>query len=327
MSPQDANSQSHLKSGQSTRREFLKGAVLAGGALAIPAARAESSGAMPTVTIAGQRVTRLIAGGNPLFGYSHFNGILDRHMAEYFTDEAVVKFLLDCEKAGISAWQSNFPAPLERQYPRIRDAGCKLQWFALADTFDIEHNDFSADKVWPLARKAVERAARLKPVAIAFRGEETDRLLNQGRMDVVRDFINCAHDAGLPAGVSAHNPATIEHVEHNGWPSDYYMGCFYRLTRTREEFQKDFGLAPVGETYIASDPERMCQVIRQVKKPCFAFKILAAGRRCGSPEQVRQSFEFALKSIKPADALIVGMYPRFSDQIADNAKVVRETAT
>jgi len=309
---------------KTTRREILKGAVTAAGALAIPVAKAEAQ--IPTVTIAGQKVSRLIAGGNPLFGYSHLNGILDRHMREYFTDEQVVRFMLDCERAGITAWQSNYPQPLERQYPRIRDAGCKLQWFALADTFDIERNDFSAESVWPLARKAVERAAKLQPIAIAFRGEETDRLLKQGRMDVVRNFIACAHDAGLPAGVSAHDPAVIERVESQGWPADYYMCCFYRLTRTREQFQKDFGLAPVGETYVASDPERMCRTIRQVKKPCFAFKILAAGRRCGSSQQVRECFEFALKNIKPTDALIVGMYPRFTDQIGENVGHVRDLA-
>ena len=311
----------------SARRDFLKGATaLAAGILAAPGAKADNSGPLPTVKLAGHEVTRLIAGGNPLFGYSHFNGLLDRFMADYFSDEQLVEFMLACEKAGITAWQSNYPQPLERQLPRIRDAGCKLQWLALADTWDIEHNDFKADTVWPLARKAIERATQHQPIAIALRGEETDRLLKQGRMDVVRDFLNCAHDAGLPAGVSAHNPAVIETVEHSGWPADYYMTCFYRLTRTEKEFRKDFGLAPVGETYVSSDPERMCRVIRQVKKPCLAFKILAAGRRCGSPKSVQEAFEFAFKNIKPTDATIVGMIPRFTDQISENTRIVREIA-
>jgi hypothetical protein len=324
VSPFDVHPNSLTNLKKISRREALRGAALAFGALAAPVAKAAPAVSLPTVTIAGRSVSRLISGGNPLFGYSHTSGILDRHMREYFTEEQVARYMLDCEKAGITAWQSNYPSPLERFYPRIRDAGCKLDWFALADTFDIERNDFSADAVWPLARRCVDRAAKLKPVAIAFRGEETDRLLRQGRMDVVRDFLNCAHDAGLPAGVSVHNPAVIEHVEEQGWPADYYMACFYRLTRTKEEFQKEFGFAPVAETYVASDPERMCQTIRQTQKPCFAFKVLAAGRRAGSPQQVRESLEFALKNIKPTDAMIVGMYPRFTDQISENARVVRE---
>jgi len=309
----------------SGRRDFLKGATgLAAGLLAAPSAKSGGPGPLPTMKIAGQEVSRLVSGGNPLFGYSHFNGLLDRFMADYFSDDQIVHYMLACEKAGITAWQSNYPQPLERQLPLIRAAGCKLQWLALADTWDIEHNDFRADTVWPLARKAVERAAGHKPLAIALRGEETDRLLRQDRMDVVRDFLNCAHDAGLPAGVSAHNPAVIAHVEEHGWPADYFMTCFYRLTRTPEEFRKEFGLVPVGETYVASDPERMCQVIRQVKKPCLAFKILAAGRRCGSPKIVREAFEFAFKNIKPTDGVIVGMVPRFTDQIGENTQTVRE---
>ncbi len=309
----------------SGRRDFLKGATaLAAGLLAAPTATGAGPTPLPTMKIAGHEVSRLVSGGNPLFGYSHFNGLLDRFMVDYFSDDQLVQYMLACEKAGITAWQSNYPQPLERQLPRIRDAGCTLQWLALADTWDIEHNDFRADTVWPLARKAIERACGHKPIAIAFRGEETDRLLKQGRMDVVRDFLNCAHDAGLAAGVSAHNPAVIETVEHNGWPADYYMTCFYRLTRTQDEFRKEFGLAPVGETYVASDPERMCRVIRQVKKPCLAFKILAAGRRCGSPKAVREAFEFAFKNIKLTDGVIVGMIPCFTDQINDNAQTVRE---
>ena len=35
------------------------------------------------------------------------------------------------------------------------------------------------------------------------------------------------------------------------------------------------------EIYLQSDPARMYKVMRQTKKPCFAFKILAAGRICG----------------------------------------------
>jgi hypothetical protein len=53
-------------------------------------------------------------------------------------------------------------------------------------------------------------------------------------------------------------------------------------------------------------------------------KLLAAGRKCGSPEEIRQSFEFAYRNIKPMDAAIVGMYPRYSDQISENTRMVSE---
>ena len=71
------------------------------------------------------RVTRLIVGSNPIYGYSHFNKQYDQHMLEWFTDERIVKLLLDCEKAGINTWQYSFNYDQKRQIPKIRAAGCK----------------------------------------------------------------------------------------------------------------------------------------------------------------------------------------------------------
>jgi hypothetical protein len=69
-----------------------------------------------------------------------------------------------------------------------------------------------------------------------------------------------------------------------------------------------------------SDPPRMYKVLRQSKKPCFAFKILAAGR---VPDRgVEQAFRTAFESIKPTDGVYVGMFPRFKDEIRENAEIV-----
>jgi hypothetical protein len=308
-----------------TRRDFLKGTTaLAATSFAGPSGNAASPSPIPTIALGTNRITRLVAGGNPLFGYSHFNGVLDRHMREYFTDRQVVQFMLDCEKAGITAWQSNFPAPLESQLPLIREAGCTLQWLALADPWDLDRNAVTPDTIAVTVRKCAVRAAKQKPIAIAIRGVETDLLFKAGRLDVIKDFLAAVHDLGFPAGVSAHNPAAIEAVESKGWPVDYYMSCFYCVSRTEDEFRSQIGVAPVGETYLATDPARMCEVIRKTSKPCLAFKILAAGRRCDSPGVVRRAFEFAFKNIKPTDGVIVGMFPKLSDQIAENSQTVRQ---
>jgi hypothetical protein len=129
---------------------------------------------------------------------------------------------------------------------------------------------------------------------------------------------------GCAAGISTHNPVILEELESKGWSNDFYMTSFYYQTRRPEEFKKEFGVVPVGETYLSTDPPKMCAAVRKVKKTCLVYKILAAGRRCGSPAEVRQAFQFAYKNIKPSDAAIVGMYPRYSDQIADNTKLARE---
>jgi len=67
----------------------------------------------------------------------------------------------------------------------------------------------------------------------------------------------------------------------------------------------------------------MFKVMRQTKKPCLAFKILAAGRLAERKEWVEKAFCETFESIKPNDAVIVGIYDRYSDQVAENAEYTR----
>jgi hypothetical protein len=97
------------------------------------------------------------------------------------------------------------------------------------------------------------------------------------------------------------------------------------LARPKEESRKILGEdLPPGGIFLASDPPRMFQAIRATKKPCLAYKVLAAGRRIGSPGGVRRCFEEAFAGIKATDAIIVGMYQQFGDQVGENATPVRE---
>jgi len=101
------------------------------------------------------------------------------------------------------------------------------------------------------------------------------------------------------------------------------MACLYRRSRSPEEVRAEFGETTVGEPYFEKDPERMCKAIRQTRKPCLAFKVLAAGRATRTPQAVEDAFRFAFSNIKPQDCVIVGIYPRFKDEIAQNAELAR----
>jgi hypothetical protein len=131
--------------------------------------------------------------------------------------------------------------------------------------------------------------------------------------------------SGVLVGLSAHNPALIEVAEEKGWDIDYYMCCLYYLTRPRAEFQTLLGRdLPLGEIYLPTDPPRMFKMVKATRKPCLVYKVLAAGRRLGSRGEIRAAFETALTNIKPSDAMIVGMYQEFGDQVGENAALVRE---
>src|SRR5262249_19080053 len=168
-------------------------------------------------------------------------------------------------------------------------------------------------------------APRRKPIGIAPHGALAERLHRQNRLKVLRDLLRRIRDRGVLVGLSAHNPALIQLAEEQKWDVDYYMCCLYYLTRPRDEFRKLLGKdLPLGEIYLPSDPPQMFKVIQAARKPCLVYKVLAAGRRVGTPAEIRQCFDIALRNIKPTDALIVGMYQQLGDQVGENAAVVRE---
>ena len=250
--------------GGSTRRAFLKGAAVAavGALAAAPISTAADPSPVPTVDFCSHRVSRLVAGGNPLYGYSHFNMIMDAAYLEYYTDERVVQFMLNCEKAGINSWQENFCARAQRQYPMIRDAGCKMNFIALSDPWDFNPGARTAVDQSAAVIKQLAIVAKVKPIIIAHHGNVTDNLFREGKLDLVRPFLEKAHALGFPAGVSTHNPAVIEEIEARGWPVDYYQACFYHNSRNAEDYQRDINVLPVGEAYLSTDPVVMCKVIR-----------------------------------------------------------------
>jgi hypothetical protein len=78
------------------------------------------------------------------------------------------------------------------------------------------------------------------------------------------------------------------------------------------------------EQFDDEDRDRMLSVVRSVSKPCLVIKILGASRKCDSPEATRDAFAFTFDRIKSTDAVVVGMYPKYRDQVAENARIVRE---
>lgn len=299
------------------RREFLArcSAAAASGLLAGSAAVAADSppAPLPTVALGPHRVSRLIVGSNPISGYSYLGGDVDQEMKAYFTPQRTLAFLQQCEREGINTHQFSPASKAVEIYHTLRRQGSRLQLIGLhSNRADVE-----------------EVVKDLRPIAMVHHGGVTDRLFGEGRSGEVRDFVKAVHDQGVLAGVSAHNPDCIKRVADEGWDVDFFMTCFYYLTRPKLPVESAPG-SPILEgpvinyKFYKNDPLAMCQVIRQVRQPCLAFKILGAGRRCASQEMVHEAFQFAFREIKPGDAVIVGMYPRRFDQIGANVGHTRQ---
>jgi len=312
--------------GESSRRDFLKSATTVTAGLVAPKAlAAEPADLLPTIMLGPHRVTRLIVGANPIYGYSHFNRLFDQHMREWFTDERIVKLLVDCENAGINTWQYSFHYDQQRQISKLRAAGCKLQFICLAASWHYDPKmGRTPEEVLAGTTKCAELAAKFQPIGIAFHGGATDILYRAGKIDLLKTYIDRVHDLGSLAGISTHNPKILETLHEKGFANDFYMAGLHYLTRHPEDWMKEMGMLPVGEGFIASDPPKMVEAVRKVDKPALVYKVLAAGRKCQSEEQKHQAIAWAYQNIKPTDATIIGLYPRYSDQVAETTKMVRE---
>ena len=264
--------------------------------------------AMPTIQLGPHRISRLVAGSNPILGYSYSGEHVDRHMKDYFTPERTVEFLQNCERAGITTHQFADP---ERALPYLRplrERGSRMTFLCL-------HSQ--REKI----KEAVEAA---QPIAMVHHGGATDRLFADGKAGLVHDYVKAAHDGGVLAGVSAHNPDCIKRIADEGWEVDFFMTCFYFLTRKTVHKDAEIPMLDFGLPFFKDDPKNMTQVIRQVKQPCLAFKVLGAGRHCASQQTVRAAFKFAFENIKPIDGVIVGMFPWCFDEVSANARFARE---
>jgi hypothetical protein len=298
------------------RRDFLKaaGAISAAaiaskllGAETPASATAPAERKMPRIQIGKHSLCRLICGNNTFGAGSHLSVFVNYEMASYFTPEQVLKTLRRCEEAGISTWQAS--AGSLDLYRRYLDGGGKMQFLA------IETDQPGV----------VEKLAKGGCIGIAHHGEATDSLFKQRQLDKVNDLLKRVRDAGLLVGVSTHMPDVVDAVESKGWDLDYYMTCLYERHRGEADLQKLLGDVPlpVGEVYLKSDPPRMFKAMRQTKRTCLAFKMLAAGRLSERPEWVERAFKDTFAAIKPNDGVIVGIYDRYGDQAAQNAALVR----
>lgn len=267
---------------------------------------------LPTVDLCGMPVTRLIVGGNPFSGYSHVSAELDWEMIRYYTMPRLQETLAEAWRCGINTVQTRGDRLMMRMILEHRENGGCLQWISQTAS---EFADIVAN---------IREIARYGPMAIYHHGTHTDNQWHLGRFDAVRDVLKAIKDTGLPAGLGTHIPEVIEYVEEKGWETDFYMGCFYNLARQYKSAPATDRAAYARDQFPAADPPRMAAVLRQVAKPCLGFKILAAGRQCATPESVRAAFRFAFEHLKPTDAVVVGMFQKHKNQVAENARIVAD---
>lgn len=276
-----------------TRREFHKeiaimGATAAalrgtGGLAAEPAASQ-----MPRIKLGSLEVSRLFIGSNPFFGFSHGNPQASPdEMKTYYTNERIMATLDAAAEHGITAvWTPCYEHWIEL-WLKYKEKGGKLDaWIAQPDRQPMEKDILAA----------VKNGAK----AIAIQGCQIDGQVTKGKWDVVRGWLELIKSHKLPAGMATHRATTHLEAEERGMPADFYHQTVYR-----------------PDDYVPAGFAESLAVIEKLEKPVVAYKALGAGRI--APQE---AFPRLLKRLKRKDGICVGVFPRKSDEIAQNAALM-----
>ena len=88
---------------------------------------------LPTVPFGGKAVTRLIIGGNPFRGNSHFSSEMDEDMRGYYTVARIKETLFAAERCGINTLQVRGDVLMLQCVREYWDEGGAMQFIVQTD--------------------------------------------------------------------------------------------------------------------------------------------------------------------------------------------------
>lgn len=259
---------------------------------------------LPQIKIRDLKVSRLVPGGNPISGFSHAGPERSQAMLDYFTTENVKKLLRRCEECGLNTAFLRVDAHVIRVLREYRAEGGRIQWFAQTAPEEDPY-------------KNIDKAKRFGAAAIYLHGGDVDGMFERGEQEEARRQLEYIKATGLAAGCASHAPENILEMEARGWKPDFYMVCLYNIPG----YKGKLGVEQ-DEKFRPEDRGPALAAIARVPRPCFAYKILAAGR--SAP---REAFREVLSRIKPTDGIVVGMFPpdgKTGDIVMENIGYMKE---
>jgi hypothetical protein len=290
---------------------------------------------MPTVRFGKYEIGRLIMGVNA--PGEHFSVKESADAREWLTPERILQENRHMEELGINCME----AGQGRIVQYNAEHGGKMLF--------ATRNEAPMDESIRPGRGAKE-IAKDGCIAIHHGGAGdtgTDAWWRRGKLNRVREWCKAVRDAGVLVAVTSHRPEVFEIIESQNWDVDYYMTCLYKYGRTHSEWLKDFAsnphMMPVeigyptegnselygGEiAFVQGDPPAMLKVIKQCKKPCWVYKLLASTRLTQRQDIVEDRFKYILSNIKVTDAVVVRMWSKYQDEFAlDKEYVVKYSPT
>ena len=262
---------------------------------------------MEYIHIGPASVSRFILGSNPFSGFSHQSSAVDLAMRRYYNAETIKGTIREAEALGVNTMIARTDYHVMRLLLEYWDQGGAIQWFAQTCP---EVGDHVA---------CVNRAANGGAVACHIHGGVMDHLLAQGRLDEIPRIVNMIHDKGMLAGIAGHTVRVFEWAEEH-LDLDYYMCSYYNpLDRATNPEH----VAGSDEYYGPEHRVAMTALIQHLSKPAIHYKVLAAGRN-----DPVEAFAYVARSLRPGDAVCVGVYTRHvSQMLAEDIRLLEKSET
>lgn len=252
---------------------------------------------LPLAKIGHVKISRLICGGNQINGYAYGRNLIfvAGLMKNYLTDEKIMDILELAEETGINTIIANVGSRrgdentirLLNKYWKER--GGTIQWLAQCNVY--------ADDVTCMIKKAIDNRA----IGAFVQGGCGDKLVKDGRVDVLARAVDFIRKNGLIAGVGGHMIEVPMALEKEKVDVDFY---FKTLNNVH---------TPTVPTYSVT-PEKTIAFMQKVKKPWIAYKVLGAGI-----VHPNKGFKYAYEN--GADIVVAGM---FDFQIIENVAIAKK---
>ena len=309
------------------RRGFIKKSLLspAAGALAMQAAqdkaqagetvgRSPSSPGLPApeATMAKGKIKnleigRLLLGGNLLTHFTHSRDLryVYNLTAHYNTEEKILETMRVAEAHGVDTLVIHTAPGVVSMLKKYRyKLGGKMKWIICTTAQVDTEPDAYAKQVKMLVEEGVD--------AVYLWGVSADRLVSQGKVDMIAKAVQIAKDNGVPSGVGAHDLKVIKECEQNNIDADFYIKTFhhhnYKSAPRPDELTTVTAEVP---GYWCKNPQEVIDYMKGVEKPWIAFKVMAAG---AIPP--KNAFSYAFEN--GADFVLAGM---FDFEIAEDVLV------
>lgn len=300
------------------RRTFVKSSLLA--AVSLTAAKNTILAETPAAPkakeqvlkgkLCGKEIGRLLLGGNLLTHFTHSRDLryVYNLTAHYNTDEKILETLATAEAHGVNALVIHTVPHALGVLKEHRRRGGKMKWIICPTA--------------PLKPDMEEYGTAVKELAeagtdfIYLWGVRSDPLAASAKADMIAKAVDVVKDYGLPSGVGAHDLCVIEVCEQNKIPCDFYIKTFhhhnYATAPKPEQLKGPYSEIP---GYWCKDPQRTIEVMKDVKKPWIAFKVMAAGAI--PPES---AFKYVFEN--GADFSLAGM---FDFEIEPDVRIFNKT--